>query len=847
MAKKYDFSGWATWNDALCADGRVIKHNAFKDNDGAIVPLVYMHGHKTPEDIIGNVLLENRDQGVYCYGSFNNNPTALAAKESVMHGDINHLSIYANHLKHQNGNEVVHGDIKEVSLVLSGANPGALIEYVDIEHGEDGDSSAIIYTDYALSNAPGEIDIAIEHGDSEETVEDVWNSFTDEQKDCVYAIIAIGTADANQISELVGGNVTNQVSHSDILEHAGTNGKTVRDVWTTLSDKQKKVASLIIAEAISSNQSEAKHDDMEESEEHDSIEDVIDSFTDDQINAISVLAEMAKTEDEEELEAMHSDFCNNMALCHGEEYSGETLEDIWNSMTPEQQDVAAYIIADETEEAEEDMEHDDMNDELNIDEIWDSFSDEQKGAIAAIADMVHAEEDDIEAIHSEFCHEIALYHGEDYDSETIEDIWDSMTPEQQDVAAYIIADTLEEDDDDMDDNEDIEHSDIDEGGYDMSRNLFENDNSGYENVLTHDDMAAVLADIKTTGSLRASVLQHGITNLEVMFPDDKYANDGSPIMVQRDQEWVNQVLNGVSKSPFARIKCIYADITGADARAKGFLGSPELHKDANGKPFRDSKGNLVDRNGNRVYKEEEVVPLMKRSVSPTTVYKKQRLDRNDIIDITEFEIVVWLKAEMKVMLNEEVARAILIGDGRATSSPDKIDENNIKPIWTDADFYTIKAPVVVEQTDTDDTVASKLIDMAVLAKKDYKGSGNTVLYANENFITRMLLLKDTLGHRLYGTEQELASAMRVSKIVSVPVMEGATRVDSDEKTRTLVGLIVNLADYRVGTDRKGAVTMFDDFDIDYNQEKYLIETRLSGMLIKPKSAIALETVPAGNG
>lgn len=730
MAKKYDFSGWATWNDALCADGRVIKHNAFKDNDGAIVPLVYMHGHKTPEDIIGNVLLENRDQGVYCYGSFNNNPQALAAREAVMHGDIDHLSIYANHLKHQNNNEVIHGDIKEVSLVISGANPGAVIDYIDLEHGEEGESAAIIFTDYVISNAPGEIQLTISHSDDEKKEEK-----TEEKKE-------------------------------ESTEEPKTEEKTEEKKEEPKPEEKKE-------ESKTEEKSEEK---KEESTEESKVEE--------------------KTEEKKE----------------------------------------------EPKTEEKPVEHADMDEGKTIKDIYDAMSDEKKKAIEAcvaiiVAQELGAEVDEDDVEHSDI-------KGSD---KTIKEIFDTMTDDERKAAGYIMVETANKIIEEQKKNSNVEHSDI-EGGNEMARNLFEtNGEEQQENVLTHDDMVAILADIKTAGSLRNSVLQHGITNLEVMFPDDKYANDGTPIMVQRDQEWVSDVLNGVSKSPFARIKCVYADITGADARAKGFLGSSELHKDANGKPFRDSKGNLVDRNGNRVYKEEEVLPLIKRSVSPTTVYKKQRLDRNDIVDITDFDIVVWLKAEMKVMLNEEVARAILIGDGRSVSSPDKVDEACIKPIWTDDDFYTIKAAVTVEQTDTDDTVASKLIDMAVLAKKDYKGSGATVLYANEDYVTRMLLLKDTMGHRLYGTEAELASAMRVTKIISVPVFQGATRVDSDDKTRSLVGIIVNLKDYRVGTDKKGAVTMFDDFDIDYNQEKYLIETRMSGMMVMPKGAIALETVPAGNG
>ena len=726
MARKYDFSGWATWNDALCADGRVIKHNAFKDNDGAIVPLVYMHGHKTPEDIIGNVLLENRNEGVYCYGSFNNNPQALAAKEAVMHGDIDHLSIYANHLKHQNRNEVVHGDIKEVSLVISGANPGAVIDYVDLAHDEDGESTAIIYTDYVLSNAPGEIQLTISHSDEEK------------------------------------------------------------------KDEEPKTE-------------EKKEEAKEESKEEPKAEEKKDE---------------AKEESKEEPKA--------------EEKKEEAKEEPKAEEKKEE--------AKEEPKAEEAVEHADMKEGgKTVEDVWNSFSDDQKDAVYAIIAIASASEKDLdELMQYDFDEESEAISHADSEGKTVKQVWDTLSEEQQRVAAFIIADTIQN----M--NNKVEHSDI-EGGNEMSRNLFENaSEEQQENVLSHDDMMAILDGIKTAGSLRNSVLQHGITNIDVMFPDAQAANDGSPIMVQRDQEWVNVVLNGVSKSPFARIKCIYADITGADARAKGFLGASN-HKDANGKPYRDSKGNIVDANGNRVYKEEEVFPLTKRTVEPTTVYKKQRLDRNDIVDITDFDVVVWLKAEMKVMLNEEVARAILIGDGRAVSNPDKIDESKIKPIWTDDDFYTIKAPVTVQTTDTDDTVAAKLIDAAVLAKKDYKGSGATILLANEDYLTRMLLLKDTMGHRLYNTEAELASAMRVTKIVPVPVFQGATRVDADEKTRTLVGLIINLKDYRVGTDKKGAVTMFDDFDIDYNQEKYLIETRMSGMMVMPKAAIALETVPAGNG
>ena len=723
MAKKYDFGGYATKNDIKCADGRTIKHDAFKNDDGKIVPLVYMHSHTNAEDIIGHALLENRDDGVYCYGSFNNNPAALAAKEAVWHGDVNKLSIYANHLQHSAGTkDVIHGEIKEVSLVLAGANPGALIDTLEIEHAEDSEEEAIIYTD----------DNELIHGAP------IW---------------------------------VNIISHSE-----------------TDPDEPKE----------ENKKKSEKDEEKEEAEKPSESEEKKEEFSEEK-------KEAEKPSESEEKK---------------EESSEEKKED---------------------EKADDEAKHDDLEHADNADPkaIYDTFTEDQKNAVKAIIMLLTASDKDIQSLNEEIEHaEEEIEHAESSNGKSIKEVWDSLNDQQKQLAVFIIGETVAE----MNKNDEAEHS---EGGNEMSvtKNLFEqNGQEQQEEVLSHDDMMAVISDITTTGSLKASALKHGITNLDVLFPDAQSIAD-APIMVERDQDWVSDVLDGVSKSPFGRLKCIYADITGADARAKGFLGSTN-HKDANGKPYRDAKGNIVDVNGNRVYKEEEVIPLTKRTVSPTTVYKKQRLDRNDIIDITDFDIVVWVKAEMKVMLNEEIARAILIGDGRAAAAADKVDETCIKPIWTDADFYTIKAPVTVEATDTDDTVASKLIDKAVLAKKDYKGSGSTVLFVNEDYLTRMLLLKDGMGHRLYRTEAELASAMRVTRIIPVPVFQGATRVDSDDKVRTLVGLIVNLKDYRVGTDKKGAVTMFDDFDINYNQEIYLIETRLSGMMVKPYAAIALETVPA---
>ena len=712
--KRFDFSGYATKNDVLCADGRVIKRNAFIGNDGTTVPLVYMHSHDNVEQVLGHALLENRDDGVYAYCAFNNTPQGQSAKEEVLHGDLKHLSIYANHLKH-NGNEVIHGNIRELSLVLAGANPGALIDTINIAHGEGEDEEAVIYNESIINSMP------------------CW--------------------------------VSSEIKHSD-------------------EDPNKK-----------KEDPETEDKPKEEDSEKDT----------------------PKAEDKPKEEDSEKDT--------------PKAED-----KPKEEDSEEETPKAEDKPKEEDLKHADTDE--SVKDVWESFSNDQKDAVYAIIAIAQANPSELEKLQHSDNFEETLSHEESDNGKTVKEVWETFNDKQKKVAAFIIADTIKN----LNNKEDVEHSDDFEGGNKMTRNLFENNGVEEEQVLSHDDMVAVLDDMKRGTSLKAACLQHGITNIDVMFPEEQTVGN-QPIMVERDRAWVDEVLNSVSKSPFARIKCIYADITADEARAKGFLGGSQ-YKDQNGKLRRDAKGNFVDANGNRVYKEDEVIALTKRTVSPTTVYKKQRLDRNDIVDITDFDVVVWLKAEMKAMLNEEVARAILVGDGRSASASDKIDEACIKPIWTDEDFFTIKAKVTKGATDTDATVADKLIDKAVLGKKTYKGSGATVWYANEDYLTQMLLLKDGMGHRLYKTEQELAAAMRVTKIVSVPVFQGLTRLDADDNVVELAGIIVNLKDYRVGTDRKGQVTMFDDFDIDVNQEKYLIETRLSGMTTVPYSAIALEVVTA---
>ena len=559
---KFDFSGWATKVNLKCSDGRTIMKDAFKDNDGKSVPLVWNHQHNDPSNVLGHALLQNRDEGVYAYCTFNDSEAGKTGKLLVQHGDVCALSIWANQLK-QNLNNVVHGNIREVSLVLAGANPGAFIDSI-IMHGQESDEEAIIYT--------GE-DIVLSHGDDKED---------------------------------------KKVEETEKKIETGKE-ETVADVFNTLSEKQKNVVYAIIGQALE----EGEESDNEESE----------------------------------------------------------------------------------------------------------------------------------------------------------------------------------------------------GGNEMKHNVFDQTEEKNNDVLSHDAMNAIISDGKRFGSLKESFLAHadeyGIKQIDYLFPEAKSLNN-PPEFIKRETDWVSKVMNGVHRTPFSRIKSSFADITADEARAKGYI-----------------KGNL---------KKEEVFTLLKRSTTPTTIYKKQKLDRDDIIDITDFDVVAWLKSEMRMMLNEEIARAILIGDGRLSSSDDKINEQNIRPIASDAELYSVRVPVSVAASATTDDKAKAMIRAAVKARKEYKGSGNPTFFTTEDWLTDALLLEDTMGHRLYKNESDVAAAMRVSNIVTVPVMEGAKGPNGGD----LIGIIVNLNDYNVGADKGGAINMFDDFDIDYNQQKYLIETRCSGALTKPYSALVLE-------
>ena len=564
---KYDFAGWATKANLRCGDGLVIGKDAFKNNDGQKVPLVWNHEHNDPNNVLGHALLANRADGVYAYCTFNNTPSARNAKEMVQHGDIDALSIYANRLE-KKGNYVQHGVIREVSLVLAGCNPGAYIDEV-ISHGE--------------------------------LIEDAGVIFTGEPLD-------------------IAGNNDIQIIHKD----------TKKEEVNKMDNKSKE----------------------------------------------------------------------------------------------------------------------DSSNDKTIQEIFDSLSEEQKDAVYTLVGIVLDEKENNNS----------------------------------------------------------------EGEDKMKHNVFNQDKQNEGDVLSHSEIKAIFEDGKRYGSLKDAVLAHGVTNIDYLFPDAKNVND-VPDFIKRDTGWVSKVLGSVHHTPFSRIKSVYANITEEDARAKGYM-----------------KGNL---------KKDEVFSLLKRTTSPTTIYKKQKLDRDDAVDITDFDVVGWLKAEMRMMLDEEIARALLIGDGRLSSSDDKINEQNIRPIWKDEELYTIKAKYDVKGL-SEEEAAKTFIKNAIKARKNYKGSGSPVLYTTEDMLTAMLLIEDTTGRIIYDSVQKLCSQLRVSDIITVPVMEGQTR-QQDGVTYTLDGIIVNLVDYNIGADKGGAVNMFDDFDIDYNAQKYLIETRCSGALIKPYAAIAIES------
>ena len=490
-------------------------------------------------------------------------------------------------------------------------------------------------------------------------------------------------------------------------------------------------------------------------------------------------------------------FIDNVSFAHGDGY--DELEDEAVIYTDENlslyhsDDKKKKKPVDDSEDEEDSKEESEDSEEESKEEDKDMTDDEKKK-------LQHAD-------------------GED-GGETVEEVFNTLSEKQKNAVYAIIGAALD------DEGGEAEHSDFDEEGESMKHNVFDTEMEDEGMTLSHDDMQTILDDAKRVGSLKESFLAHaddyGIKDIDWLFPEARNLNT-PPDWIKRETDWVQGVLNGVHKTPFSRIKSMFADIREDEARARGYI------------------------KGRR--KKEEVFSLLKRTTDPQTIYKKQKLDRDDIIDITDFDVVAWIKAEMRMMLDEEIARAILVGDGRLASSDDKIQEAHVRSILNDDELYSIHKNIeftAAEQADADyDQIkAKKIINLVIKARKDYKGSGNPTLYTTEDFVTDCLLLEDGIGHKLYKTEEELRTALRVSKIVTVPVLENVTREDGQGVEHSLIGIIVNLSDYNVGADKGGAISMFDDFDIDYNQYKYLIETRISGALIKPFSALVIEMTEA---
>ena len=603
---KFDFSGWATKANLKCSDGRIILQDAFKDNDGQKVPLVWNHKHDDTNQVLGHALLENRDGGVYAYCKFNNTESGNTAKELVKHGDVDKLSIYANQLKQQ-GPNVIHGNIREVSLVLAGANPGALIEDV-MMHSSDGD--------YILED-----ECIIHTGDYFEVIDE------------------------------------NAIEHS--------------------SEDEKK---------------------------------------------------------------------------------------------------------DELEHAE--------------DKTMDENKDKKDG------------------------------------EETVADVIDTMNEKQQTVMYALIAEAMEGN---FDDNED---EDEEGGNEDMKHNVFEKEENKNTNVLSHADEATIidLAKAPSVGSLQHAMeiyaeensLQHGIDQIEQLFPEYKDVKPGAPELLERDQTWVGVVMNKAHKSPISRIRTRQADARAAELRAKGYKKANQKTLSAN-------------------------IKLLSRTTDPQTVYRKDELHRDDILDITDFDVVSYQYGIMRRNLEEDIAMAILIGDGRDDVDPDKISEDHIRSIWHDDELYTIHADVDIKAakaelqgTDTNKhfgdnyIYAEAIITAALYARERYKGSGSLDFFCTPHLLNVMLLARDLNGRRIYDSKADLAAALNVNAIYTVEQFEGKTRTAEGDQTKKLLGLFVNMADYQIGSTKGGEITKFNQFDIDFNKEKYLLETRLSGALTKVYSAIALE-------
>ena len=657
---KYDFSGWATRNDLVCSDGRTIRRDAFANCDGKIVPLVWNHQHDDPTNILGHALLENREDGVYAYCTFNETAAGKAAKLIVQHGDVDSLSIYANGLKQKGGN-VMHGDIKELSLVVAGANPGAFIDFVDLAHGEGSEQEVIFCANEPITLAHAD------EGKANDSANDGKKSADGEKKD---------TGD----------------------------GDTVEDVINSLTEKQKTVVVALLANAMA-------HSD-----------------SDDDNGKKSADGEKKDTGD------------------------GDTVEDVINSLTEKQKTVVVALLANA---------------------------------------MAHSDSDDGH----------------------------------------------------------IEHSDKSEGGdKTMKHNVFEKPEDNQATTLSHSAQTDIIASakLKSVGTLQGAMklyaeqhndtLKHGIDDIEALFPEYKDLRTGAPELITRDQGWVNVVMNKVNKSPISRIRTRNMDARGDDIRAHGY-----------------QKGKKKVPSGN--------MKLMKRTTDPQTIYITDSMHRDDIIDITDFDVVEYQYGVMRQTLLEEVATAILIGDGRDEADEHKISEEHVRSIWNDNDLYTIHYDVDIEavRNELQGTgtasrfgenyiYAEAIITAALYSREKFKGTGTPDFFCTPHLVNVMLLARDTNGRRIYNSKADLAAALNINELHTAEQFEGLARTDKTGKKHNLLGIFVNLSDYTVGSTKGGEITRFNQFDIDFNQEKYLIETRLSGALTRLWSAIALEEpVKASSG
>ena len=665
MKRNYDFSGWATKNDLRCADGRTIRRNAFKEDDGRVVPLVWMHQHNDPDNVLGHALLKNENDGVYAYCSLNDGYSAKQVRELLRHGDVCSLSIWANNLTQDNG-DVLHGSIKEVSVVLSGANPGAIIDYPTLAHGEESTTECYVCVNEEIELDDSYLAHANKYDKDDEYDEDDEDGEDDAEDD-------EDDADSEEYDE----------------------NTTVQDVIDGLNDEQRDALEFLIGMAIEARENGGELPD----------------------------------------EVEHADTDEH------------TVQDVVDTLDPTQRKVFEYLIG-------------------------------------------------------------LAYSGDADDEEEPEDGEEEPEDEEYD-----------EDDED----ERVRHYDDEGEEFDMRHNPYENVFDAYgqaaatDNILTHDQMTTIIEDAKQRGSLREAVLAHadeyGIDQIDWLFPEYKNLNN-PPDFVKRDTSWVNTVMSGVNHSPVSRIKSTFADITEEEARARGYI-----------------KGDK---------KKAEVFSLLRRKTDPQTIYKLQTLDRDDQIDITDFDVVAWIKNEMRTMLDEELARAFLVGDGRDPADRNHISHDHVRPVYTDDDLFVIRRTLTVVPNEEK---AATLIDTVVKAFEDYEGSDNTTMFTTKSWRSDMLLLKDGIGHRIYKTDTELASAMLVGKIETVPAaIFDSVRREANGVTYKPVAIILNLKDYMVGADKGGSVNMFEDFDIKFNQNNYLIETRCSSALTKPYSAIVIEEI-----